>query len=77
MENHLLSGNNGTLEYKTSLPISPGKEFTHQFQHMLVEDDYTRVRYVCWLIGFAIFIRKELHFPNMVAVASQLYSSLL
>ncbi|KAM5222924.1 disks large homolog 2 isoform 5-T5 [Hipposideros larvatus] len=42
MENHLLSGNNGTLEYKTSLPpISPGR-YSPIPKHMLVEDDYTR-----------------------------------
>ncbi|KAM4845851.1 disks large homolog 2 isoform 2-T2 [Thomomys bottae] len=42
MENHLLSGNNGTLEYKTSLPpISPGR-YSPIAKHMLVEDDYTR-----------------------------------
>ncbi|XP_036898735.1 disks large homolog 2 isoform X1 [Sturnira hondurensis] len=42
MENHLLSGNNGTLEYKTSLPpISPGR-YSPLPKHMLVEDDYTR-----------------------------------
>ncbi|XP_054978487.1 disks large homolog 2 isoform X17 [Sorex araneus] len=41
MENHLL-GNNGTLEYKTSLPpISPGR-YSPIPKHMLVEDDYTR-----------------------------------
>ncbi|KAM5315958.1 disks large homolog 2 isoform 4-T4 [Glossophaga mutica] len=41
MENHLLSGNNGTLEYKTSLPpISPGR-YSPLPKHMLVEDDYT------------------------------------
>ncbi|XP_048215972.1 disks large homolog 2 isoform X6 [Perognathus longimembris pacificus] len=41
MENHLLSGNNGTLEYKTSLPpISPGR-YSPIAKHMLVEDDYT------------------------------------
>ncbi|XP_017898314.1 disks large homolog 2 isoform X10 [Ovis aries] len=41
MENHLLSGNNGTLEYKTSLPpISPGR-YSPIPKHMLVEDDYT------------------------------------
>jgi hypothetical protein len=43
MENHLLSGNNGTLEYKTSLPpISPGR-YSPIPKHMLVEDDYTRL----------------------------------
>uniref|UniRef100_A0A8C6HKY6 Discs large MAGUK scaffold protein 2 n=1 Tax=Mus spicilegus TaxID=10103 RepID=A0A8C6HKY6_MUSSI len=42
MENHLLSGNNGTLEYKTSLPpISPGR-YSPIPKHMLGEDDYTR-----------------------------------
>nr|AAB48562.1 isoform of PSD-95/SAP90 [Rattus norvegicus] len=42
MENHLLSGNNGTLEYKTSLPpISPGR-YSPIPKHMLVEDEYTR-----------------------------------
>ncbi|XP_058519659.1 disks large homolog 2 isoform X3 [Ochotona princeps] len=42
MENHLLSGNNGTLEYKTSLPpISPGR-YSPIPKHMLVEDDYAR-----------------------------------
>ncbi|XP_050611753.1 disks large homolog 2 isoform X3 [Macaca thibetana thibetana] len=42
MENHLLSGNNGTLEYKTSLPpISPGR-YSPIPKHMLVDDDYTR-----------------------------------
>ncbi|XP_058546306.1 disks large homolog 2 isoform X28 [Neofelis nebulosa] len=42
IENHLLSGNNGTLEYKTSLPpISPGR-YSPIPKHMLVEDDYTR-----------------------------------
>ncbi|XP_074191762.1 disks large homolog 2 isoform X3 [Rhinolophus sinicus] len=42
MENHLLSGNNGTLEYKSSLPpISPGR-YSPIPKHMLVEDDYTR-----------------------------------
>ncbi|XP_032497205.1 disks large homolog 2 isoform X1 [Phocoena sinus] len=42
MGNHLLSGNNGTLEYKTSLPpISPGR-YSPIPKHMLVEDDYTR-----------------------------------
>ncbi|XP_060032774.1 disks large homolog 2 isoform X1 [Erinaceus europaeus] len=42
MENHLLSGNNGTLEYKTSLPpISPGR-YSPIPKHMLVEDDYPR-----------------------------------
>ncbi|XP_070281857.1 disks large homolog 2 isoform X20 [Myotis yumanensis] len=42
MENHLLSGNNGTLEYKTSLPpISPGR-YSPIPKHMLIEDDYTR-----------------------------------
>ncbi|XP_068281208.1 disks large homolog 2 isoform X4 [Nyctibius grandis] len=42
MENHILSsGNNGTLEYKTSLaPISPGR-YSPIPKHMLVEDDYT------------------------------------
>ncbi|XP_013367230.1 PREDICTED: disks large homolog 2 isoform X4 [Chinchilla lanigera] len=41
MENHLLSGNSGTLEYKTSLPpISPGR-YSPIPKHMLVEDDYT------------------------------------
>ncbi|XP_074191770.1 disks large homolog 2 isoform X11 [Rhinolophus sinicus] len=41
MENHLLSGNNGTLEYKSSLPpISPGR-YSPIPKHMLVEDDYT------------------------------------
>uniref|UniRef100_A0A2K5E244 Discs large MAGUK scaffold protein 2 n=1 Tax=Aotus nancymaae TaxID=37293 RepID=A0A2K5E244_AOTNA len=41
MENHLLSGNNGTLEYKTSLPpISPGR-YSPIPKHMLVDDDYT------------------------------------
>ncbi|XP_057612259.1 disks large homolog 2 isoform X12 [Chionomys nivalis] len=41
MDNHLLSGNNGTLEYKTSLPpISPGR-YSPIPKHMLVEDDYT------------------------------------
>ncbi|XP_036042361.1 disks large homolog 2 isoform X4 [Onychomys torridus] len=41
METHLLSGNNGTLEYKTSLPpISPGR-YSPIPKHMLVEDDYT------------------------------------
>ncbi|XP_039214540.1 disks large homolog 2-like isoform X14 [Crotalus tigris] len=41
MENHILSpGNNGTLEYKTSLaPISPGR-YSPIPKHMLVEDDY-------------------------------------
>ncbi|KAM5245832.1 disks large homolog 2 isoform 15-T15 [Ctenodactylus gundi] len=40
MENHLLSGDNGTLEYKTSLPpISPGR-YSPIPKHMLVEDDY-------------------------------------
>lgn len=52
MGNHLLSGNNGTLEYKTSLPpISPGR-YSPIPKHMLVEDDYTRsdmllVNWVC------------------------------
>ncbi|XP_045149068.1 disks large homolog 2 isoform X2 [Echinops telfairi] len=49
MENHLLSGNNGTLEYKTSLPpISPGR-YSPIPKHMLVEDDYTRMpqKYYC------------------------------
>ncbi|XP_054238872.1 disks large homolog 2 isoform X2 [Indicator indicator] len=42
MENHILAGNNGTLEYKTSLaPISPGR-YSPIPKHMLVEDDYTR-----------------------------------
>ncbi|XP_027514023.1 disks large homolog 2 isoform X1 [Corapipo altera] len=42
MENHILSGNNGTLEYKASLaPISPGR-YSPIPKHMLVEDDYTR-----------------------------------
>ncbi|XP_017400430.1 disks large homolog 2 isoform X8 [Cebus imitator] len=42
MENHLLSGNNGTLEYKTSLPpISPGR-YSPIPKHMLIDDDYTR-----------------------------------
>ncbi|XP_073072043.1 disks large homolog 2 isoform X1 [Manis javanica] len=42
MENHLLSGTSGTLEYKTSLPpISPGR-YSPVPKHMLVEDDYTR-----------------------------------
>ncbi|XP_049569393.1 disks large homolog 2 isoform X5 [Orcinus orca] len=42
MGSHLLSGNNGTLEYKTSLPpISPGR-YSPIPKHMLVEDDYTR-----------------------------------
>ncbi|KAM7065266.1 disks large homolog 2 isoform 3-T4 [Acridotheres tristis] len=43
IENHILSsGNNGTLEYKTSLaPISPGR-YSPIPKHMLVEDDYTR-----------------------------------
>ncbi|KAM5245823.1 disks large homolog 2 isoform 6-T6 [Ctenodactylus gundi] len=42
MENHLLSGDNGTLEYKTSLPpISPGR-YSPIPKHMLVEDDYAR-----------------------------------
>uniref|UniRef100_A0A670Y2D3 Discs large MAGUK scaffold protein 2 n=1 Tax=Pseudonaja textilis TaxID=8673 RepID=A0A670Y2D3_PSETE len=43
MENHILSsGNNGTLEYKTSLaPISPGR-YSPIPKHMLVEDDYPR-----------------------------------
>ncbi|XP_039770919.1 disks large homolog 2 isoform X6 [Ornithorhynchus anatinus] len=41
MENHILSGNNGTLEYKTSLPpISPGR-YSPIPKHMLMEDDYT------------------------------------
>ncbi|XP_036751323.1 disks large homolog 2 isoform X10 [Manis pentadactyla] len=41
MENHLLSGTSGTLEYKTSLPpISPGR-YSPVPKHMLVEDDYT------------------------------------
>ncbi|KAM7065268.1 disks large homolog 2 isoform 5-T6 [Acridotheres tristis] len=42
IENHILSsGNNGTLEYKTSLaPISPGR-YSPIPKHMLVEDDYT------------------------------------
>ncbi|XP_054238899.1 disks large homolog 2 isoform X5 [Indicator indicator] len=41
MENHILAGNNGTLEYKTSLaPISPGR-YSPIPKHMLVEDDYT------------------------------------
>ncbi|XP_030055964.1 disks large homolog 2 [Microcaecilia unicolor] len=42
MENHLItSGNNGTLEYKSSLaPISPGS-YSPIPKHMLVEDDYT------------------------------------
>ncbi|XP_071412486.1 disks large homolog 2 isoform X3 [Pithys albifrons albifrons] len=41
MENHILSGNNGTLEYKASLaPISPGR-YSPIPKHMLVEDDYT------------------------------------
>ncbi|XP_017400440.1 disks large homolog 2 isoform X23 [Cebus imitator] len=41
MENHLLSGNNGTLEYKTSLPpISPGR-YSPIPKHMLIDDDYT------------------------------------
>ncbi|XP_033287725.1 disks large homolog 2 isoform X8 [Orcinus orca] len=41
MGSHLLSGNNGTLEYKTSLPpISPGR-YSPIPKHMLVEDDYT------------------------------------
>ncbi|XP_039214536.1 disks large homolog 2-like isoform X10 [Crotalus tigris] len=44
MENHILSpGNNGTLEYKTSLaPISPGR-YSPIPKHMLVEDDYPRL----------------------------------
>ncbi|XP_050188249.1 disks large homolog 2 isoform X18 [Myiozetetes cayanensis] len=42
LENHILSGNNGTLEYKASLaPISPGR-YSPIPKHMLVEDDYTR-----------------------------------
>ncbi|XP_032075598.1 disks large homolog 2 [Thamnophis elegans] len=43
MENHILSsGNNGTLEYKTSMaPISPGR-YSPIPKHMLVEDDYPR-----------------------------------
>ncbi|XP_074812065.1 disks large homolog 2 isoform X14 [Natator depressus] len=42
MENHILTGNNGTLEYKASLaPISPGR-YSPIPKHMLVEDDYTR-----------------------------------
>ncbi|XP_069060049.1 disks large homolog 2 isoform X2 [Pleurodeles waltl] len=42
MDNHVMSGNNGTLEYKTSLPpISPGR-YSPIPKHMLVEDDYTR-----------------------------------
>ncbi|XP_029458091.1 disks large homolog 2 isoform X4 [Rhinatrema bivittatum] len=43
MENHIItSGNNGTLEYKSSLaPISPGR-YSPLPKHMLVEDDYTR-----------------------------------
>ncbi|XP_078514604.1 disks large homolog 2-like [Lissotriton helveticus] len=42
MDNHITSGNNGTLEYKTSLPpISPGR-YSPISKHMLVEDDYTR-----------------------------------
>ncbi|XP_070605677.1 disks large homolog 2 isoform X4 [Erythrolamprus reginae] len=43
MENHILSsGNNGTLEYKTSLPpISPGR-YSPIPKHMLMEDDYPR-----------------------------------
>ncbi|XP_026536297.1 disks large homolog 2 [Notechis scutatus] len=42
MENHILSsGNNDTLEYKTSLaPISPGR-YSPIPKHMLVEDDYS------------------------------------
>ncbi|XP_037745018.1 disks large homolog 2 isoform X10 [Chelonia mydas] len=41
MENHILTGNNGTLEYKASLaPISPGR-YSPIPKHMLVEDDYT------------------------------------
>ncbi|XP_050188235.1 disks large homolog 2 isoform X5 [Myiozetetes cayanensis] len=41
LENHILSGNNGTLEYKASLaPISPGR-YSPIPKHMLVEDDYT------------------------------------
>ncbi|XP_069495953.1 disks large homolog 2 isoform X4 [Ambystoma mexicanum] len=42
MDNNITSGNNGTLEYKTSLaPISPGR-YSPISKHMLVEDDYTR-----------------------------------
>ncbi|XP_071990112.1 disks large homolog 2 isoform X10 [Engystomops pustulosus] len=43
LESHILStANNGTLEYKSSLPpISPGR-YSPIPKHMLVEDDYTR-----------------------------------
>ncbi|XP_068122786.1 disks large homolog 2 isoform X1 [Hyperolius riggenbachi] len=43
LESHILSSaNNGTLEYKSSLPpISPGR-YSPIPKHMLVEDDYTR-----------------------------------
>nr|AAK64496.1 chapsyn-110 [Mus musculus] len=41
-ENHLLSGNNGTLEYKTSLPPIPPGRYSPIPKHMLGEDDYTR-----------------------------------
>ncbi|XP_040282324.1 disks large homolog 2 isoform X2 [Bufo bufo] len=43
LESHMLSSaNNGTLEYKSSLPpISPGR-YSPIPKHMLVEDDYTR-----------------------------------
>ncbi|KAB0405238.1 hypothetical protein E2I00_011113, partial [Balaenoptera physalus] len=52
MGNHLLSGNNGTLEYKTSLPpISPGR-YSPIPKHMLVEDDYTRFAEVaCYIFS--------------------------
>lgn len=52
MENHILSGNNGTLEYKTSLaPISPGR-YSPIPKHMLVEDDYTRSDASLYLLLF-------------------------
>ncbi|XP_056417341.1 disks large homolog 2 isoform X6 [Hyla sarda] len=43
LESHILNtANNGTLEYKSSLPpISPGR-YSPIPKHMLVEDDYTR-----------------------------------
>ncbi|XP_064414028.1 disks large homolog 2 [Latimeria chalumnae] len=44
MENHIISspGNNGTLEYKSSLPpISPGR-YSPISKHLLGEDDFSR-----------------------------------
>ncbi|XP_053564638.1 LOW QUALITY PROTEIN: disks large homolog 2 [Bombina bombina] len=43
LESHMLSSaNNGTLEYKSTLPpVSPGR-YSPISKHMLVEDDYTR-----------------------------------